>query len=117
MAGDERCPELSNDSNLSLLDDDICNVVGLDLAECVPARQAGSSRAAVVTVGEDATLTYQGLCIQSVFGGAVTFEGLSSEVLSDIAVIKEDTGLFEDDPHWSTNDLAADKRNPFGTAE
>jgi len=167
----EGADSMMNDSNLSLLDDDVCNVAGLDVDDCVAARQAGTDRAAGVTIGEDPTLTYQGLCIKSVFGGEITFSGLSTDVLSDIAVINEGPGLvmrpvnnvaydcdgfwyrfrsdwfkvpdhcgvnvsaspanprfysqccnlaagvFYDDPHWSTNSLAAGKRNPFGVTE
>jgi len=84
---------MMNDHNLSLLDDDVCNVAGLPLDQCVAAREAGAVRASGVTTGPQQELTSQGLCIKSFFGGEVTFQGLSPSVLSDIAVINEDTGL------------------------
>jgi len=161
---------MMNDSNLSLLDD-ICNVAGLDADQCVAARQASADRAASVVTGEDPTLAYQGPCIKGPFGGEITFRGLSTGVLSDIAVINEGAGLvmqptnnvtydcdgfwyrfssdwfkvpdhcavnvrsspantsfysqccnlaaslFYDGPCWSTDSLAARKRNPFGVTE
>jgi hypothetical protein len=78
----------------SLLDDDVCNVAGLDAAGCTAARRAGASRAAAAAspaaAGEMVTT---GLCLKSFFGGELTFGGLSAGVLSDIAVINEDAGL------------------------
>ena len=36
----EGANSMMNDSSLSLLDDDVCNVAGLDVDQCVAARQA-----------------------------------------------------------------------------